>query len=73
MSVLVVISIHAPREGSDRAERAIKDYIRAKFQSTLPARGATLRPDDADAHCGISIHAPREGSDLFLYPFRLEF
>ena len=69
MSVLVVISIHAPREGSDRAERAIKDYIRAKFQSTLPARGATLRPDDADAHCGISIHAPREGERPFFISF----
>ena len=35
-----------------------------KFQSTLPARGAT-QPHGADApKFGISIHAPRTGSDI---------
>ena len=37
-----VISIHAPREGSD-AEQAQTDLTSVEFQSTLPARGATMR------------------------------
>ena len=35
------ISIHAPREGGDRAQRAAV-YPAVEFQSTPPARGATL-------------------------------
>ena len=36
------------------------------FLSTLPARGATLRPPPRQPRAGgISIHAPREGSDTF--------
>ena len=35
-----VISIHAPREGSDRDSRAA-DVLASLFLSTLPARGAT--------------------------------
>ena len=34
------ISIHAPRTGSD-VQRTLLSQIRVKFQSTLPARGAT--------------------------------
>ena len=34
-----------------------------KFQSTLPARGATDELDEAGEVVDISIHAPREGSD----------
>ena len=56
------ISIHAPRTGSDVAGAKSAKGIRG-FQSTLPARGATMsllfdyeRPE-------ISIHAPRTGSD----------
>ena len=33
------------------------------FLSTLPARGATCRPESHNAVVPISIHAPREGSD----------
>ena len=33
------------------------------FQSTLPARGATIMPNQAYAKYMISIHAPRTGSD----------
>ena len=33
------------------------------FQSTLPARGATLRDFYHIGLVGISIHAPRTGSD----------
>ena len=34
-----------------------------KFQSTLPARGATTTFSDIYMRANISIHAPREGSD----------
>ena len=34
-----------------------------RFQSTLPARGATAPVQVVDLACGISIHAPRTGSD----------
>ena len=37
-----------------------------KFQSTLPARGATRRFPSLRTRRGISIHAPRTGSDLAL-------
>ena len=60
--VLGVISIHAPRVGSDVLPRSTElgDTL---FQSTLPVWGATavertIRTDEA-----ISIHAPRVGSD----------
>ena len=33
------------------------------FQSTLPARGATMERFDTAVRTAISIHAPREGSD----------
>jgi len=36
----------------------------AKFQSTLPVRGATCRQGRQKAHSVVSIHAPGEGSDL---------
>ena len=36
------ISIHAPRTGSDGITRHVL-FVRKRFQSTLPARGATLR------------------------------
>ena len=35
------ISIHAPRTGSDGLESVYNDHV-YKFQSTLPARGATV-------------------------------
>ena len=59
----MMISIHAPRMGSD--------YIRdsgsvdtKKFQSTLPGWGATVvHVHRQIASMLISIHAPRMGSD----------
>ena len=78
------ISIHAPREGSDRfhssRNRSGTDFnprsprgerppawtevtTMRKFQSTLPARGATTTFSDIYMRANISIHAPREGSD----------
>ena len=35
-----MISIHAPRTGSDKADKPIQMVV-PRFQSTLPARGAT--------------------------------
>ena len=37
---------------------------RARFLSTLPARGATQAQRQTRLYNAISIHAPREGSDL---------
>ena len=79
-----MISIHAPRGGSDsavtdmaprspnfnprsprgeRREAYRKTVADAIFQSTLPAGGATGRPDKNSVRRAISIHAPRGGSD----------
>ena len=60
----MIISIHAPREGSD-PRRAARPPRPEGFQSTLPVRGATK---ERMAHLFgfvISIHAPREGSDAY--------
>ena len=80
------ISIHAPREGSDKPLSG-HDFFRLQhfnprsprgerlqrqnatcfgflFQSTLPARGATLSCAQKRKIGIISIHAPREGSDF---------
>ena len=60
---IAVISIHAPREGSDVACISLPVTV-ILFQSTPPARGATLRYGITWLFCKrISIHAPREGSD----------
>ena len=65
------ISIHAPRTGSDgEGVYLISAYER--FQSTLPARGATEITEVLFCFTSISIHAPRTGSDilhlLLVYP-----
>ena len=60
--IVLVISIHAPRVGSDYAFTT-EMAERMLFQSTLPVWGATA---DAHPRVGlehISIHAPRVGSD----------
>ena len=60
--VEIRISIHAPREGGDSAVRLFnKDHT--VFQSTPPARGATIRQRRAVLAARISIHDPREGGD----------
>ena len=63
MDVPDEISIHAPREGSDRNLRD-DGVLTEAFLSTLPVRGATKNPLSLAAWSAISIHAPREGSDL---------
>ena len=62
-----VISIHAPREGSDWTILAGSSSRR--FQSTLPVRGATEPKKNKELKTPISIHAPREGSDRDLYHY----
>ena len=56
------ISIHAPRTGSD-VPRSYSLFFSFRFQSTLPARGATSYSDVFGEEKHISIHAPRTGSD----------
>ena len=57
-----MISIHAPREGSD-AHCSYRAAMYCKFLSTLPVRGATYAGLQHAGSLQISIHAPREGSD----------
>ena len=65
-----IISIHAPREGSDQSGSGRTRGLH-RFLSTLPARGATGRLKHLDVVQVISIHAPREGSDLHRHQQRL--
>jgi len=58
----IIISIHAPREGSDEGGGGHVRISRV-FQSTLPVRGATQAGYYGILYTYISIHAPREGSD----------
>ena len=59
----VIISIHAPLAGRDRAVNG-DGKICNRFQSTRPLRGATHRAS-SPAQCAIiSIHAPLAGRDL---------
>ena len=58
-----MISIHAPREGGDDFDNACNSKP-LEFQSTPPARGATLLFLVLCMIPLISIHAPREGGDL---------
>ena len=57
------ISIHAPRTGSDSPSVEIIHFL-PRFQSTLPARGATDAQLKRFLRQPISIHAPRTGSDF---------
>ncbi len=70
LKVLVckLISIHAPRTGSDSDTRwnTLPAY---RFQSTLPARGATSDSTSLAGGTCISIHAPRTGSDFKRHVF----
>ena len=62
-AAVLVISIHAPRTGSDPGVRPAWAVLRG-FQSTLPARGATFVCYVPRLSATISIHAPRTGSDF---------
>ena len=56
------ISIHAPREGCDEVQPWMFGHP-VQFQSTHPARGATVECLNNLINHPISIHAPREGCD----------
>ena len=58
-----VISIHAPRVGSDNVPLGHNVLI-MPFQSTLPVWGATTGVAALTKASVISIHAPRVGSDV---------
>ena len=58
------ISIHAPREGRDSDVPLTDRTYDSIFQSTRPARGATIHTIVSFSHGNISIHAPREGRDF---------
>ena len=59
-----IISIHAPRVGSDQTS-SLKRTLRREFQSTLPVWGATNCQEIRAGGKNISIHAPRVGSDHY--------
>ena len=63
LETIGTISIHAPRTGSDGLPRDYQ-FREDAFQSTLPARGATVEANCKGDNTLISIHAPRTGSDL---------
>ena len=56
------ISIHSPRVGGDRIAMAPARHV-AKFQSTPPVWGETVRIFRVGDIRGISIHSPRVGGD----------
>ena len=57
-----VISIHAPREGSDQA--SLPPFPQRAISIHAPREGSDLFAALSDRRADISIHAPREGSDL---------
>ena len=63
----IPISIHAPREGGDPRGTKFKVGDIKKFQSTPPARGATITSLKSSTDTPISIHAPREGGDYLIF------
>ena len=60
----LLISIHAPRVGSDGIVHKTLTAAIA-FQSTLPVWGATVPISGLSVGINISIHAPRVGSDHY--------
>mgnify|MGYP003090889037 CR=1 FL=1 len=62
VDVLLVISIHAPREGGDQT--AYCPFFRAGISIHAPREGGDVRPRVIILeNVEISIHAPREGGD----------
>ena len=47
----------------ERRSAILSPFASPRFQSTLPARGATCKISNGEQAAEISIHAPREGSD----------
>ena len=59
------VSIHAPRAGRDSGN--LVGLLASVFQSTRPARGATIFQIIYLTASGVSIHAPRAGRDLLSF------
>ena len=57
-----VISIHAPREGSDPVSYGLLKTL-SHFYPRSPRGERHHRPAESPRRRDISIHAPREGSD----------
>ena len=57
-----VISIHAPREGCDRAANILRHPIDISIHA--PREGCDVVVVADRCRVAISIHAPREGCDL---------
>ena len=60
------ISIHAPREGSDRERKVCMVAAIGHFYPRSPRGERHLQQELLALGFNISIHAPREGSDPFL-------
>ncbi len=58
----IPVSIHAPRAGRDTTEILTAGAVKM-FQSTRPARGATINWSVWLSLGAVSIHAPRAGRD----------
>ena len=59
----MVVNFNPRSPHGERRCRHNCEYCYARFQSTLPARGATRQPQANRHVVDISIHAPRTGSD----------
>ena len=57
----LLISIHAPREGSDHGRRRCFE-VDSQFQSTLPAKGATINPVYAHIRLIFQSTLPAKGA-----------
>ena len=63
MQAIKIISIHAPREGSDLSMTTPDGYA-GPISIHAPREGSDLVRQDEVGPGHISIHAPREGSDV---------
>ena len=71
MIFIIVISIHAPRGGSDRCLGCHIDYSRISIHA--PRGGSDDNGGNILLDSGISIHAPRGGSDVRLYVYAVVY
>ena len=62
MTVEQLISIHAPRVGSDKSNQA-DQFQAVHFNPRSPCGERQAGKKDVNARWNISIHAPRVGSD----------
>ena len=65
LHLLLGISIHAPREGSDGQPVPSRSHA-TRFQSTLPARGATMDIPICDARRRFQSTLPARGATVYI-------